>query len=393
MRILLIAPQPFYSDRGTPMNVRLLSKVLGEAGHNVDLLVFPAGWDIDLKNVKIIRLPNILRVDKIPIGMSKVKLMMDLLMVITVFWYCLVKKYDVIHGIEEGGIMAVAFSKLFRHASVFDMDSWIPDQLKYSGSINNQFILNSVMNIEKWAINNCSIVLTVCTSLTEKVRSISRDANIVQLEDIPLPELNKYKQEDMEVLIDTYDLRNCYRITYTGNLEKYQGIDLLLDAWLLFIFNKKTIRDCKLVIVGGDNRKLEHYRKTTKEKGLTDTICWVGQRSANEMGAWMALSDVLVSPRSDGDNTPLKIFSYMAASRPIVATRRTTHTQVLDDSTAFLSEPEPEDFSEAIMKALNNREEALKKSDLAKKTVEIKCSYTAFSKKLLDAYSSIKQTV
>jgi len=66
---------------------------------------------------------------------------------------------------------------------------------------------------------------------------------------------------------------------------------------------------------------------------------------------------------------------------------------VLNDSTAFLSEPEPEDFSEAIMNALKNKEEALKKSDLAKKTVEIKCSYATFSKKLLGAYSSIKQTV
>ena len=375
------------------MNVRLLAKVLGEAGHNVDLLVFPTGWDVDLKKVKIVRLPNILRVDKIPIGPSMVKLIMDVLMVIAVFWYCLVEEYDVIHGIEEGGVMAVAFSKLFRRASIFDMDSWIPDQLKYSGSIDNQFILNSVTNIEKWAINNCSIVLTVCASLTEKVRDILPDANIVQLEDIPLPELNKYEKEDMELLIDTYGLRNCYRIAYTGNLEKYQGIDLLLDAWALFILNEKSGRDYKLVIVGGDNGKLEHYKKITKEKGLADTICWAGQRPASEMGAWMALADILVSPRSDGDNTPLKIFSYMDASRPIVATRRTAHTQVLNDSTAFLSEPEPEDFSEAIMKALKNKEEALKKSDLAKKTAEIKYSYAAFSKKLLGAYSSIKQTV
>ena len=392
MRILLIAPQPFYSDRGTPMNVRLLSKVLGEAGHNVDLLVFPTGWDIDLQNVKIIRLPNILRVNKIPIGPSIIKLMMDVLMVIAVFWYCLVEEYDVIHGIEEGGIMAVAFSKLFRKASVLDIDSWIPDQLKSSGYIDNQFILNSVTNIEKWAINKCSIVLTVCTALTEKVRDISPDANIVQLEDIPIPELNKYEKEDIELLIDTYGLRNYYRITYTGNLEKYQGIDLLLDVWSRLISNEKRSGDCKLIIDGGDNMQLKYYKKITKEKGLSDTICWVGQRPASEMGAWMSLSDVLVSPRVYGDNTPLKIYSYMAASRPIVATRRTTHTQVLDDSIAFLSEPQPEDFAEAIMKALNNREEALKKSDLAKKTVESKFSYATFSKKLLDAYSSIKKT-
>jgi hypothetical protein len=74
MKILMLAPQPFYSDRGTPMNIRLLVQVLGEAGYHVDLLVFPTGRDVELRNVKIIRLPNILRVHQIPAGPSLTKL-------------------------------------------------------------------------------------------------------------------------------------------------------------------------------------------------------------------------------------------------------------------------------------------------------------------------------
>jgi len=66
----MIAPQPFYSDRGTPMNVKLIASALGEAGHFVDLLVFPTGRTVELTNVRIVRIPNFLGVKKIPVGPS-----------------------------------------------------------------------------------------------------------------------------------------------------------------------------------------------------------------------------------------------------------------------------------------------------------------------------------
>jgi len=105
-----------------------------------------------------------------------------------------------------------------------------------------------------------------------------------------------------------------------------------------------------------------------------------------EMESWMQLSDALVSPRSEGDNTPLKIYSYMKSGRPIVATNRSTHTQVLNDQAAFLAEPEPNSFADAISAALYNKKEALEKSKKARKIVEEKYSYPVFKKKLLTAY-------
>ena len=79
------------------MNVRLICQVLGEAGHGVDLLVFPTGQDVKLKNVNIIRVPNLFRVRHIPAGPSVKKLAFDF--IITLFACCLLvtRKYDVIN--------------------------------------------------------------------------------------------------------------------------------------------------------------------------------------------------------------------------------------------------------------------------------------------------------
>jgi glycosyltransferase involved in cell wall biosynthesis len=66
------------------------------------------------------------------------------------------------------------------------------------------------------------------------------------------------------------------------------------------------------------------------------------------MTTCMAAADVLVSPRSSGSNTPLKIYSYMHSGRPIVATRIESHTQVLDDLSALLVEPDAASLAAGI---------------------------------------------
>ena len=61
---------------------------------------------------------------------------------------------------------------------------------------------------------------------------------------------------------------------------------------------------------------------------------------------------MLVSPRSRGTNTPLKIYQYLRSGRAIVATRLLTHTQVLDDSVAILTGVSPQEFADGILAAL-----------------------------------------
>lgn len=391
MRILIIAPQPFYIDRGTPMNVKLMCKVLGEAGHSIDLLVFPTGRDVTLPNVHIIRIVNVLRVRTIPAGPSLIKLAYDVLLFGYALWLCLTRKYDVVHGIEEGGFLAVLFGKLLRKKSVFDMDSCISEQLAYSGFFKKPFLLRCARFIEKMALEHCSLILTVCSSLTDKARRIAPKTSILQIEDIPvahdqpIAEMQKIPPH----IIDGFQLTEGKVIVYTGNLEKYQGIDLLLDAWHFLQLQHHITSAVKLVIVGGPPEKVEYYKKLSVDSAERGPVCWIGPRPVGEMQAWMQLSDVLVSPRSQGDNTPLKIYSYMNSGRPIVATDMRTHTQVLDESMAFLAKPAPKQFAQAIHSALFNKKLAEEKTRQAKKTVQEKYCYSVFQQKLLNAYEVI----
>src|SRR5688572_29424716 len=58
MRILLLAPQPFYSERGTPIAIRLAATALCNAGHAVDILTYHEGEDVRMENLRVLRIPK-----------------------------------------------------------------------------------------------------------------------------------------------------------------------------------------------------------------------------------------------------------------------------------------------------------------------------------------------
>src|SRR5215208_6963958 len=63
--VLVVAPQPFYEDRGTPIAVRRLLEALSELAYNVDVLTYPVGRDLELPGVRVLRTAN-------PFGLRRV---------------------------------------------------------------------------------------------------------------------------------------------------------------------------------------------------------------------------------------------------------------------------------------------------------------------------------
>ena len=79
----------------------------------------------------------------------------------------------------------------------------------------------------------------------------------------------------------------------------------------------------------------------------------------------------------------------MASGRPLVATRIPTHTQLLDDSLAFLVEPSPEGLARGIEEALADRSAAGGRADRARALVEREYSPGRYQAKVRDAYDGV----
>jgi glycosyltransferase involved in cell wall biosynthesis len=124
---------------------------------------------------------------------------------------------------------------------------------------------------------------------------------------------------------------------------------MLVDAMAIV---SRQHPDATLLVVGGRPEQVEAMRATVQAKGAR--VVFTGYQPARDIAAYVEACDVLVSPRIAGTNTPLKIYSYLRAARPIVATDLLTHTQVLDRETSLLVPPQPDAFAAAIVRLLGD---------------------------------------
>ena len=106
-------------------------------------------------------------------------------------------------------------------------------------------------------------------------------------------------------------------VLYTGTFEAYQGLDLLFAA-MAAVHRQRP--DARLLLAGGKPEQVRAGAEPGARLGLADVTLFAGERPASEIPAYLLASDVLVSPRSRGTNTPLKIYQYLRSGKPIVAT-------------------------------------------------------------------------
>lgn len=386
MKILYLAPQPFFRVRGTPINVRNMVTALGEAGHRVDLLCYPWGEDLDVPNVRIVRCARLPGMKEVPVGPSLSKIPLDAFMFWKALCLCARNRYDVIHAGEESVFFAVWLKKLFRCKLVYDMDSYISDQLRYTGFVSLRPVLWFVEQLEKSAMKNAAFVLTVCRSLTEEVEKRLPGARVVQIEDAPLQASFQEDTEGAQRLRAELGLGPRAAVVYTGNFESYQGVDLLLRA-MSGIARQRS--DVACILVGGEPEQVERMREMSRSLNLDKVCVFTGKRPMEEMPAFMTLASVLVSPRTQGTNTALKIYTYMQSGRPIVATKLATHTQVLDDSCAVLVMAHHDDIAAGIVRVLKEPLLAAALGREAKARVATRYSLASFKHKVRTAYQEM----
>jgi glycosyltransferase involved in cell wall biosynthesis len=136
-----------------------------------------------------------------------------------------------------------------------------------------------------------------------------------------------------------------------GNLEHYQGIGLLLEGFRHALLR---VPSAHLVIVGGLKEDIARYGRHASQLGIASRVHFLGQRPISALDELFRRADVLVSPRLKGLNTPMKIYSYLDSGTAVLATRLRTHTQVLDDRTAYLVEPDPEALGDGLAELLTD---------------------------------------
>ena len=385
MNILLLAPHPFYQDRGSPIAVDLLLRAFSERGDHVDIVTYHEGQPVSYPNVRIFRIPKLPFVRNIVPGFSVKKIVCDFFMFFKILQLLRKNRYQVIHSVEEAVFMAILLRWTTGIPYVYDMDSSIPEQLIDQIPILAR-IKRWLIFFERMAIRKSEMVVPVCDSLA-KIAEQHHAKRVVILPDISL--LDDTAHENPIQLKEKFGIQG-FVFMYIGNLEPYQGIDLLIESFAM-AYQSNPAAD--LVIIGGSAVHIENYQDKCVRLHLEGCVHFLGPKPISDLGRYLSAADVIVSPRIKGINTPMKIYSYLDSGKALLATDLATHTQVLDSQVAFLAAPRPEEFSKGMLYLMGNKALRLQLGEAGRKLIKGRYNYHSFKENLSNLYDSLERVL
>ncbi|MBI4004257.1 MAG: glycosyltransferase family 4 protein [Candidatus Omnitrophica bacterium] len=383
MKVLMVAPTSFFADRGC--HVRILGEIRGlqELGHEVVLCTYPLGRDVP--GIRTCRTWPVPWYRKVTAGPSWHKYYIDLLLLGLVWRWIRHWRPDVVHAhLHEGGcIAALALGK-----------RRIPLVLDYQGSLSAEVVAHGftgprspqsrwLRRLERWIDHRADVVLTSSdhgkADLSsafgvpeDRIHVVNDGVDVHQFR----PGSNGHLIRERYGIPATRPL-----IIYTGLLNAYQGIDLLLDA---FKELKSRQLEFHALLVGYPD--VERYRAKAARLGLGDEVTLTGRVPFEEVPELLAASDLAVSAKLPGSEGNLKLFSYLASGLPTVAFDTPLNREVIGETGALVTGVEPAAFAEGIAQLLEQRERWSTLGAMARARAAERFSWRPVAQRIVEIY-------
>ena len=301
------------------------------------------------------------------------------------------ERYDIIHAVEESAFIAWFYSIVARKPFIYDMDSSLATQLSDKHPSLKRFV-PLLSWLESIPIKRALFVVPVCDAL-EELASQLRPSGVYLLKDISMLDTSPVQQMDPEIqdqLIVFDSLFESHRrfVLYVGNMESYQGIDLMLESFARAV---SIVDDLALVLVGGNEMDIATYKELADTLGITEQVRFLGPRPIALLKAFCDQAQLLLSPRTLGENTPMKLYSYLGSGVPVLATDLPTHTEVVDDQLAYLATTDSQAFGTAIADIFNDYDTAVLKAKNATRFIDSHHSLEVFEQRVLDLYAQVSE--
>ncbi len=268
------------------------------------------------------------------------------------------------------GLNGFILKSLLGGKMIYDVRELWPDMPVRMGLIRNRALIRLVYLVEHFVYHNSWAITSIARSFIDSLaeRGVSLDKmfftpNFVDIEWLtPRPKVNKFSIG--------HQLQDKFVVFYAGNIGLSQGLEILVDV------AREFVSDVDLVfIVIGDGAARLALEKAVKHSGLQN-IYLLPYQPYDQVPETYATADVCISPMKKGysyDTVPSKIYTAMAAGRPIIAAAEKdteTATLIQESKSGLVVNPESaSELAEAIRTLRNNPEMAIQMGQNARRWV------------------------
>lgn len=381
----MIAPTPFFSDRGCHVRICEEVKALKARGHKIVIVTYHLGRDVD--DTPVVRIPNIPWYRKLSAGPSWHKSYLDVLLLYKTIVVAKQFRPDVIHAhLHEGAFLAAIAKRSLKAPLLFDCQGSLCGELLDHGFMKRGSFLHKMFaRLETWITCQSDQIITSSTSTAEFIKKEFPEVTgrLTALTDAVDTDQFMPLSKNLELVEKLHLPADKKLIVYLGATTEYQGVDLLLDS----ILKLSAKRDDFHVLIMG-YPEMEYVDKAEK-LGLTANITFTGKVAYADAPRYLSLGHIAVSPKLSVTEANGKLLNYMACGLPCIVFDNQINRELLGNCGVYVDQQEAGAFARIIDRLLDNPDEC---EDLSKRSREHAMknhSWTARIKELEKVYGAI----
>jgi glycosyltransferase involved in cell wall biosynthesis len=251
--------------------------------------------------------------------------------------------FDLIFVYQPSPLTVALPALLLRRLKGIPLVLWVqdlwPESLSAAGAVSSRLVLGSVERMVRFIYRRCDRVLVTSRGFIPRV--VSRSAAPDKVAYLPQWAQSFYAPTGLEAEApERKELPDGFRVLFAGNIGEAQSFETLLDA-------AGRLKGCDVSwVVVGDGRRRGWLEKQIHTLGLESCVRVLGPRPAEAMPRYFALADaLLISLKHDPTfalTVPMKLQSYLACARPIVAALGGEGARIVEEAGAGVTCP-PED--------------------------------------------------
>lgn len=355
----MVAACPFPSLRGSQALIRELSETLAAAGHEVHVVTYPAAQHLAAVERMLIhrvrRLPFV-RSTPPPIGWQKIVLDLAL---IGVLWRVVRRhRIEVIHAHNvEAPLVAFAVRLFTGVPVIYHAHNALADELPYY--FERGWLRRLGRRCGAWLDRRLAAAADHTIALSSRlgaylaVRGAAGRSTVIPPAISPTAgRLRETRRRSAEARGAAPAGSATATIAYAGNMDGYQNLQCLLDAFDRVCAAEPRARLVLFLhpVVGA------RMRRRMRELGARPGVSVRTVRTHGAVARELRRADVLVCPRTSWSGFPIKTLNYMAAGRPIVHARSSAHGLTNGVSAVLFDDDDPGALAKSLLRVLRDPE-------------------------------------
>ena len=358
----MIAPTPYFSDRGCHVRIYEEVRALEARGHTVQVVAYHLGQTP--QGTSVARIPNIPWYRKLSAGPSWHKPYLDILLLYKALAESKRFQPDLVHAhLHEGAFLAALAKRSFGVPVLFDCQGSLTGELLDHSFVRNHGLrYRFFAKLESWINQQADHIVTSSTVMAEK---LSRSDSMVASRVTALPdgvdtEVFRPWPKDLALLEELGISPDKKLIVYLGAMTEYQGLDLLLETL-------GQLADCRndvhALLMGYPEAK---YVEKARRKGLMGYITFTGKINYAEAPRYLGLRDLAIYLKVSETEANGKLLNYMACGLPCVVFDNPVNRELLGDVGCYAKQESVDDVRRVIVALLDQGDV------LAKRAVQIR---------------------